>query len=641
MRRNIILEKGWYKDAFGPMLGFAGEKAVAFIPDGIHGYYYKDFETGKKVRVSGKNSSAFSREAVCFYRPLPMQKLGISDLYKYMLGCAGAADYAAIAVFTAVHMLITMLIPVITRTMTGRVLDSRNVSLLMSITMFLICTHISSKLLSTTARLLNGRLASKTSLSVEAAVMMRILTLPAAFFRRYSAGELNSRAKSINSLCGMLTGNVIVTGLTALSSLLMLTEIYSYARVLVIPAAVSLMISVILMLISTALHMRVNRRRMQSSARQSGLTFALITGIQKIRLAGAEKRVFAKWAKIYSVNAKTRYDPPLFIKAESVLTAALGLISNIFFYYFAVRGGVSSADYFGFVSAYGIMTSAVVSLAGVALVFARIKPTYEMAKPILETQPETQEGKEVVSRVSGAIELNNICFRYNENLPYVIQNMSLKIRAGEYVAIVGRTGCGKSTLMRIMTGLEKPEKGAVYYDGRDINDVDLRSLRRKMGIVTQNGGLFPGDIYSNITISAPDLTVKQAWEAAKIAGIADDIRNMPMGMNTVISEGQGGISGGQKQRIMIARAIAPKPKILMFDEATSALDNKTQKQISDALDALKCTRIVVAHRLSTIKNCDRILYLEDGEIAESGTYDELIALNGKFSELINRQRLDA
>ncbi|MBQ8979240.1 MAG: ATP-binding cassette domain-containing protein, partial [Oscillospiraceae bacterium] len=258
-----------------------------------------------------------------------------------------------------------------------------------------------------------------------------------------------------------------------------------------------------------------------------------------------------------------------------------------------------------------------------------------------ETQPETQEGKEVVSRVSGAIELNNICFRYNENLPYVIQNMSLKIRAGEYVAIVGRTGCGKSTLMRIMTGLEKPEKGAVYYDGRDINDVDLRSLRRKMGIVTQNGGLFPGDIYSNITISAPDLTVKQAWEAAKIAGIADDIRNMPMGMNTVISEGQGGISGGQKQRIMIARAIAPKPKILMFDEATSALDNKTQKQISDALDALKCTRIVVAHRLSTIKNCDRILYLEDGEIAESGTYDELIALNGKFSELINRQRLDA
>ena len=236
--------------------------------------------------------------------------------------------------------------------------------------------------------------------------------------------------------------------------------------------------------------------------------------------------------------------------------------------------------------------------------------------------------------------LSSVYFRYNDTMPYVVDGMSLKIRAGEYIAIVGTTGCGKSTLMRLMLGFETPEKGAIYYDGKDISKLDLHSLRRNIGVVMQDGSLFQGDIYSNIVISAPQLTLADAWEAAETAGIADDIRAMPMGMQTVISEGQGGISGGQKQRLMIARAVAPKPRVLMFDEATSALDNRTQKQVSDALDKLKCTRIVIAHRLSTIKNCDRILVLDKGHIMEDGTYDELIANNGFFAQLVERQRLD-
>ena len=225
-------------------------------------------------------------------------------------------------------------------------------------------------------------------------------------------------------------------------------------------------------------------------------------------------------------------------------------------------------------------------------------------------------------------------------MPYVVDGLSLKIRPGEYIAIVGKTGCGKSTLVRLLLGFEKAEKGGIYFDGKDINKVDLRSLRRKIGTVTQDGGLFQGDIYSNIVISAPHLTLDDAWKAAEMAGIADDIRAMPMGMQTLISEGQGGISGGQKQRIMIARAIVPGPKILIFDEATSALDNKTQRQVSEALDGLKCTRIVIAHRLSTIKNCDRILVLNQGKILEEGTYEQLIDQNGYFVQLVERQRLD-
>ena len=272
--------------------------------------------------------------------------------------------------------------------------------------------------------------------------------------------------------------------------------------------------------------------------------------------------------------------------------------------------------------------------------FAQIKPMMEMIKPILQTVPEISENKQVVTKLSGGIELNNISFRYNERMPMVIDNLSLKIRPGQYVAIVGKTGCGKSTLMRLMLGFETPQKGAIYFDNKDISTLDLKSLRHHIGTVMQNSKLFQGDIYSNITISAPWLTLDDAWQAAEMSGIAEDIRNMPMEMHTVISEGSGGISGGQKQRLIIARAIAPKPKVLMFDEATSALDNITQKIVSDSLNSLKCTRIVIAHRLSTIKQCDRIIVLDEGKIIEDGKYDELIEKNGFFAELVARQRLD-
>ena len=262
-----------------------------------------------------------------------------------------------------------------------------------------------------------------------------------------------------------------------------------------------------------------------------------------------------------------------------------------------------------------------------------------MAKPIMEAEPEMAEGKEIITSLQGSIELNNVTFRYKEDMPNVLENFSLKIKPGEYLGIVGTTGCGKSTLLRLLLGFEMPERGAIFFDQKDTSRVDLKSLRRQMGVVLQEGKLFAGDIYSNIVISAPQLTVKDAWKAAEMAAIADDIRQMPMGMHTMISEGQGGISGGQKQRIMIARAIAPRPSILLFDEATSALDNITQRQVSDAIDSLNCTRIVIAHRLSTIRHCDRIIVLDKGKIVESGTYEELIDNKGFFAELVARQRI--
>lgn len=642
MRRTVRLEKGWYRDAVGAMLGVMKEsgRVVALIPAGFSGYCYIDPDSGKKIKINRRNQRLFDTEAIAFYKPFPLKKIGLGSVAKYIAETLSAADFALIALATLALSLIGMLSPKLNNILFAAVLPSGSVRLLLSIAVFTVSVSVSSLLISATKEMITARINTKMSVSVQAAAMMRIMSLPADFFKEYGSGDLSSRAAHISSLCNMLVSAVLTTGLTSAFSLIYISQIFIYAPVLVVPAIAVILVTVAFSLISSFAQMRISKKQMELSAKESGMSYALISGIQKIKLAGAEKRAFARWGNLYAQNAKLTYNPPAFIKLNSVISLAISLIGNIVMYAAAVKSGVSVADYYAFGTAYGMVSGAFMSLAGMALTAAQIKPILETVQPFFNTVPEISEGKEVITRLSGGIELTNVSFRYNENMPLILDNMSLKIRPGQYVAIVGKTGCGKSTLMRLLSGFEKPQKGAVYYDGRDIERIDLKSLRRRIGVVMQNGKLFSGDIYSNIVISAPWLTQSDAWNAAEKAGIAEDIRRMPMGMNTIISEGSGGISGGQRQRLMIARAIAPKPKILMLDEATSALDNLTQKRVSESLDSLKCTRIVIAHRLSTIKQCDRILVLDGGKITEDGTYDELIAQNGVFAELVERQRLD-
>lgn len=642
MRRTVRLEKGWYRDAVGAMLGVMKEsgRVVALIPAGFSGYCYIDPDSGKKIKINRRNQRLFDSEAIAFYKPFPLKKIGLGSVAKYIAETLSAADFALIALATLALSLIGMLSPKLNNILFAAVLPSGSVRLLLSIAVFTVSVSVSSLLISATKEMITARINTKMSVSVQAAAMMRIMSLPADFFKGYGSGDLSSRAAHISSLCNMLVSAVLTTGLTSAFSLIYISQIFIYAPVLVVPAIAVILATVAFSLISSFAQMRISKKQMELSAKESGMSYALISGIQKIKLAGAEKRAFARWGNLYAQNAKLTYNPPAFIKLNSVISLAISLIGNIVMYAAAVKSGVSVADYYAFSTAYGMVSGAFMSLAGMALTAAQIKPILETVQPFFNTVPEISEGKEVITRLSGGIELTNVSFRYNENMPLILDNMSLKIRPGQYVAIVGKTGCGKSTLMRLLLGFEKPQKGAVYYDGRDIERIDLKSLRRRIGVVMQNGKLFSGDIYSNIVISAPWLTQSDAWDAAEKAGIAEDIRRMPMGMNTIISEGSGGISGGQRQRLMIARAIAPKPKILMLDEATSALDNLTQKRVSESLDSLKCTRIVIAHRLSTIKQCDRILVLDGGKITEDGTYDELIAQNGVFAELVERQRLD-
>ncbi|MBR6389926.1 MAG: NHLP bacteriocin export ABC transporter permease/ATPase subunit [Lachnospiraceae bacterium] len=642
MRRNVRLEREWYRDAIGAMLGTRKDdgSVVALIPCGLSGYRFYDRKKGSYVRLGKGSADLIESDAIAFYKPFPLKEMGIKDLLRYIIEQIAPADIVMLVLIMAAGTLIGMVMPELNKQLFSTVLHSGSVQKLVSIGIFMVCASLSALVFNIVQGLATARINTKLDINVEAASMMRILTLPAAFFKEYSAGELSNRIGYINSLADMLVNMALSAGLTSIFSLVYIAQIFRYAPALVTPALLMIFFMLLVSLITVFVNVRVSKRQMMLSSKESGICHGLINGVQKVRLAGAEQRAFARWGRIYAESASLLYNPPLFLRVSGVISLAVSLIGTGVLYFAAVRNGISVSDYYAFNAAYGVVSGGFLSLAGIASSIAQIKPALEMVKPIFKAVPEIDEHKAMVTSLSGGIELNNIVFRYREDMPLIINNLSLKIRSGQYVAIVGKTGCGKSTLMRILLGFEKPQKGAVYYDGKDLNTLDPKSLRRRIGTVMQDGKLFMGDIYSNIVICAPWLKLDDAWKAAEIAGFADDIRNMPMGMNTVISEGQGGISGGQRQRLMIARAIAPRPKILMFDEATSALDNVTQKRVSDALDKMNCTRIVIAHRLSTIRQCDRIIVLDEGKIVEDGSYDELIAKSGYFAELVARQRLD-
>ena len=640
--RAVTLDKGWYHHAVGAMLGTlkADGSAVALLPGKLSGYVLVDVKTGKRIKLNKKAEQLLDDEAVCFYEPLPQKSLTVADLMKFVLQQLSVSDIVLYLGLMGASAALGLLSPLFTRWLFGDVLRSGSLQVLLALAVFMVCFSLCQLLFGAFNALVNSRIGIKQSIAVQAAVMSRIMSLPPSFFRQYSSGELSQRASYVQSLCSTLFNTVGTAGLTSLFSLIYIGQIFVLAPSLAVPALIITLATLVLSLSTTFAQLKITRQKMEASSKVAGLTYSTITGIQKIKLAGAEKRMFSRWARQYAQQAQLEYNPPAFLKLSQTISLALSLAGTMLLYAVAVKTQVSVADYYAFSTAYGMVSAAFMSVVTIATAIADIRPTLEMAKPIMETEPEAHDRKENIIELKGAIELSHVSFRYDESMPNVIDDLSLHIKPGEYLAVVGSTGCGKSTLLRLLLGFELPQRGSILYDKKDISKIDLESLRRKIGVVMQDGKLFLGDIYSNIVSTAPQLGLDRAWEAAELASIADDIRAMPMGMNTMISEGQGGISGGQKQRLMIARALAPKPKILMFDEATSALDNITQKKVSDAISSLKCTRIVIAHRLSTIQHADRIIFLDGGRIVEEGSYDELIALNGKFAELIERQRLD-
>ena len=638
MARPVRLTHGWRTEAVGAMLGFLKDGSpVALLPRTRGGYRAVGLADGKGSSSHGLPE--LKEEAYCFYRPLPLRALKIPDLVVFMLKSLDRSDYAAVVAATAAATLLGMLVPSLNRIIFGPVISLGRGSIIIPVFCLLVGIGVSQVLLGCVRSLCMSRLNTKIDVPLEAAIMMRVLSLPASFFARYQTGDLSSRVTSVSIVAKTLQSLILTGTLNSLFSLVYVLQIANIAPVLVVPALSVVIATTLLSLLVIVVQQRVSKRSLELSAQLGAWQFSLISGIQKIKLAGAEKRAFATWADNYAKIAQLTYNGPAVLRLSSVFQSAISLAGTLAIYTCAIAGGVGVAGYMAFTSAFGMVSGAFTGITASAAQLAEIKPSLEMASPILEAVPESAGDRRRVSRISGGFELDRVTFSYGGSDRPVLRDFSLKVKPGDYVAVVGRTGCGKSTLMRLLLGFETPQRGAVCYDGSDLARLDAQGVRRNIGVVLQNGKLMSGSIFDNIAISAPDLTMDGAWEAAELAGVADDIRAMPMGMQTVISEGSGGISGGQRQRLMIARAIAGGPKILMFDEATSALDNVTQRKVSESLDGLKCTRLVIAHRLSTIKNCDRIVLIDDGRIAEDGTYDELMAKGGLFAQLVARQQV--
>ena len=640
--RKVELNNDYVGDATSPILIFTllNNFPVVLFPQGTDQYYYINYQTGKKVYIKASLVNRLELEAYSFYRPLPNKKVSIKEYAKYLHHSIRPLDIILLIIFSAIASGVGLLLPYLTKTLTGGVAVNKDINQFIWISIYLVATATGLLLINAIKGFVNTRIGIKIEKSVTEATMMRLLSLPTSFFKKYNTGELTMRFRSVPNLAMTIVSGIFVTLISVIMSLAYLFQLVSFAPVLILPVVLILLASTGFSILVSIIQRNHQRKQFELTSKEAGLTYGMINGIQKIRLAGSEKRVFAKWANAYAKSERVTYNPPLILRLSMAISLFITFLGNIAIYYVASKNNIDVGSYMAFVSAYGVLSAAFASLVQMVGLIFNIQPIYEMAKPLLDAEPESTVGKKVIEAISGNIKMENISFKYTDTGPLIVDNLSLNIKEGEYVAIVGQTGCGKSTLVRLLLGFEKPLTGNIFFDDNNIEDVDLSSLRRNIGTVLQNGVLFHADIFSNIIISSPNLKEEEAWRAAEIANIADDIREMPMGMKTVISEGQGGISGGQKQRIMIARAIVHQPKILVFDEATSALDNKTQKSISESIGRLNCTRIVIAHRLSTIINADRIIMLEGGKIIEEGNYQTLIDKKGKFAELVERQRLD-
>lgn len=641
--RRVAMKGNWWRQDNGPLLAFIEEdnRPIALIPASTDKYEMVDVVNGVTNIIDKNTAQMFKPFAYTFYRPFPAKKIGIKDLLLLSFETTPMRDLFVILCMGLLGGLIGMINPVVTGIVIDNIIPQADRIQLFQIGFLLLSFTIGKASFELTRSIAMLRTEGKMDGFSQAAIWDRLISLPASFFRDYTSGELAMRAMGIGQIRQVLSNTTLNTIISSVFSIFNGLLMFKYNVKL---ALVGMGLVVIAIGISTGLgylQIRYERNTVDITNKISGLVLQIIGGISKLRVAGAEHRAFYQWAKQFSKQREIRFKKELISNILTTLNTAFPVITSMVMFYivgnYTGDDPLSTGQFVAFNASFGIFMTAMLELSNTFLTINIIIPTFESTKPILETLPEYDEQKAEPGKLDGSIEVGHVKFRYAEDGPLILNDISLKIDSGEYVAIVGSSGCGKSTLLRVLLGFEKPETGKVYYSGQDLESVDVRSVRRQLGVVLQNGQLISGDILSNIVGSNPHLTMQDAEESAKMAGIYEDIKKMPMGMHTMVSEGGGTLSGGQRQRLLIARAIVNRPKILFFDEATSALDNNTQKVVSESLDKLNATRVVIAHRLSTIINCDRIIVLDKGRIAEEGTYEELMDMNGIFTKLAKRQ----
>jgi NHLM bacteriocin system ABC transporter ATP-binding protein len=639
MMRDIRLTGKWWRECVGPLLGYAKDgRLVALTPTRTGmGYQYR--EQDGTIRKVGFREMAEELKpmAINFTKALPLRPLRLKDLIRFTWKVVSGPNALLLVVCALVVVLLGMFTPMANKLIFDTVIPTGDASDLLPITGLLIGATVGTLLLTLTRNLYIIRVQHIIELHVQNSIMARLFLLSPTFFSKNSSGELSAKVTNVSTLCSLVNETIIGALLSAALNIIYLVQVYIYGGKLLWPALAIILAQAVVLVLNFRRTMYVQQKFTEGSAKLSGLEYNLFAGIQKLKLTGSENRAFTRWLDHYSESARYIYNPSFSGRLYPALTAFFGFGGTMLIFWSTMANGVSTSDYIAFSSAFGMITASIVQLNTVIPEVAKIPPLLNSIKPILEAVPEMEDKAPQVEDLFGGIEVSGVSFRYQEDGPLILDDLSLKIEPGEYVGIVGKSGCGKSTLMRLMLGFEQPLTGGIYYDNYDLAKVDKASLRRKIGCCLQSGSLFTGDLFHNITITAPWATHDDAWEALRMACLDEDVRRMPMGLHTVVSEGGGGFSGGQKQRILIARALISNPEIIFFDEATSALDNISQKAVSDNLDQLMCTRVVIAHRLSTIRHCDRIIVLDKGKIAEEGTFEELMENKGLFYEMSIRQ----
>ncbi|WP_426107557.1 NHLP bacteriocin export ABC transporter permease/ATPase subunit [Massilia sp. TSP1-1-2] len=642
--RLVVLEDSWWEKDAGPLLAFDGEtrQAFALLPAGKNAYQAVNPESGERIAVDAAFAGTLARMGYMFYRALPQRKLSARDVIAFSL-FGLKPDLLTVALVGLASGILGMAIPVATGHLFENIFPAADsVQMWQIITLLFIASAV-ALLFNATRAFAMLRIESKAGNDLQAAIWDRVLGLPVPFFRAYKAGDLAMRINGINEIRSVLSGSFIATLLSSLFSILNVALLFYYSVQLAFAAVGLVTLAVLVNLGIGYMKVRISRDASELEGRVSALVFEYLSAIAKLRTTGAEWRVFKNWASLFALQKRMNLRMGKLNNASLVFASVFPLLCNITIFgmiyavFYRTRiSAFSTGEFIAFNAAFLVFLNASLALVRSGMQLLEIVPIYERTLPILHTVPESNSERPHPGELNGAIELSNISFAYGPGMPLILDDVSLSIKAGQYVALVGASGSGKSTLLRLMLGFERPQQGGVYYDGRNIDDVDIGAVRRQLGVVLQGGQLMDGDIFSNIIGSTP-LLLADAWEAARACGLDKDIENMAMGMHTRVGSGGGTLSGGQRQRLLIARAIVRKPRIIYFDEATSALDNQTQAVVSGSIEKLRATRVVIAHRLSTIINADCIHVLDKGKIVQSGTYQELMQQDGLFVELAKRQ----
>jgi ATP-binding cassette subfamily C protein len=643
--RLVKLPKDWRSSDSGVILGFYGEarELVALIPDGVKKYRMEGASFPHGVPVNHETASKIQGDAFVCYAGLPSRKLGVADMARFVLRSCWKPDWHAVWLLSMISGLLALAMPLITETIFSDIIPINDRQALGTVTQVMLVSGFTTAMLSMIRGVSFLRIKSRASNVLESALWSRLISMPARFFRQYDIGDLINRMHGVSQISALLDGNVLATVFNSIFSFWSLSLMFYYSVRLTLIA----MIPWVLYLAATAFIYRglvlYQGKRIDAANRTSARTLQILSGLSKFKLQGSEDAAFHLWAKEFgdewSWNLKTRWRGSMITLINAIQPTVLAMVV----YYFAMgRDGesgknlLSVAAFMGFQAAFSGFNATLVSLVPLVAGVFNVVPYIRNIKPILEAEPEVTDDKTDAPALSGELDVSNLHFSYAPDSPEVLKGISLHVKAGESIAFVGGSGCGKSTLVRLLLGFEKPTQGAVYFDGQDLATLNVSSVRSQMGVVLQNGQLMSGDIFTNIVGSSP-LTLDDAWEAARMVGLDRDIEKMPMGMNTMISEGGGNISGGQRQRVLIARSIVNRPRFLIMDEATSALDNTTQAIVTESVKSLRATRITVAHRLSTIRDADRIFVMSEGRVAEEGDYETLMQRDGLFAKLARRQ----